>query len=198
MTAPTFPIYLTKEISNVTATAGTWTVTLSDVDGILIGSRFSVGGFTEPSWNVQNETVDALDQTLKTVTYSHGNATIASQEAWAQFQLRCTWISLENLEQFLGYEFAVGDEADWAQCQVDAACDWAYRTRRSAGYEDHPNACPGHDVGVGTVLYASQLVKQRGAIDGFASFEQQAFGAVPGQTLGTVLQLLGCKRPQVG
>lgn len=197
MAAPTFPIMLTKEVSNVTATSGTWTLTLSDVDGIIAGMRFAVGGFTTANWNVANDTVDSVNQTNKTVTYSNGNATVASQAAWAQFFLRCIWISLEELEAALGYEFDAGDTA-WAQAQVDAACDWAYRTRQNSGYEDHPNYAPGYDVKQGVILYASQLVKQRGAVDGYASFDAQAFNVAPGQSYAQILQLLGCKRPQVG
>ena len=197
MSAPTFPIYLTKEVSAVTATSGTWTLTLSDVDGIITGMKGTVGGFTTSSWNQPTVTITAVDQTNKTISYSHGNFTIAAQEAWAQFILRCSWTGIDDLERFLGYEFPAGD-VDWAQCQVDAANDWAFRTRRSAGYEDHPNTCPGHDVGVGTVLYASTLVKQRGAVDGFASFDNQGFGQAPGQSYAEILRLLGCKRPQVG
>lgn len=188
---------LTKEVSNVTATSGTWTLTLSDVDGIIAGMRFAVGGFTTANWNVANDTVDSVNQTNKTVTYSNGNATVASQAAWAQFFLRCIWISLEELEAALGYEFDAGDTA-WAQAQVDAACDWAYRTRQNSGYEDHPNYAPGYDVKQGVILYASQLVKQRGAVDGYASFDAQAFNVAPGQSYAQILQLLGCKRPQVG
>lgn len=197
MAAPTYPIMLTKEVTNVTATTGTWTLTLSDVDGIIAGMRFSVGGFTTANWNVANETVDSVNQTNKTVTYSQGNTTVASQAAWAQFHLKCTWITLEELEAALGYEFDAGDVA-WAEAQVDAACDWAYRTRQNSGYEDHPNYAPGHDVKQGVILYASQLVKQRGAVDGYASFDNQGFGQAPGQSYAQILQLLGCKRPQVG
>lgn len=197
MTAPTFPIYLDKTIETITATAGTWTLTLSDVDGIVAGMRFSTGGLQNPTWSRTGETVDSVNQTLKTVTYTHSNTTVALQDVWGQFHLNCDWITLTELENFLGYSFAGADIA-WAQAQVDASNDWAFRTRRSAGYQDHPDISPGHDASQGVVLYASQLVKQRGAVDGYASFDQQAFGATPGQTLGTILQLLGCKRPQVG
>lgn len=197
MTAPTFPIYLDKTIETITATAGTWTLTLSDVDGILAGMRFSTGGLQDPTWSRTGETVDSVNQTLKTVTYTHSNTTVALQDVWGQFHLNCDWITLTELENFLGYSFA-GADITWAQAQVDASNDWAFRTRRSAGYQDHPDISPGHDASQGVVLYASQLVKQRGAVDGYASFDQQAFGATPGQTLGTILQLLGCKRPQVG
>lgn len=196
MTAPTFPIQLTKELTNVEATAGTWTVTLSDIDGIIPGMKFTIGGFTTASWNV-TDTVDAINATNKTVTYAHGNATVASQEAWALFELACTWISLEDLEAALGYEFDAGDTA-WAEAQVSAANNWAYRMRQSSGYEDHPNFSPNPAAKQGVILYASQLVKQRGAVDGYASFENQAFGVAPGQSYAQILQLLGCKKPQVG
>jgi hypothetical protein len=197
MTAPTFPIYLDKEIESITATAGTWTLTLSNVDGIIQGMRFNTGGLQDPTWNREAELVDSVNLTLKTVTYTHSNTTLAPTDVWGQFHLVCDWISLTDLETFLGYSFA-GADITFAQAQVDASNDWAFRTRRSAGYQDHPNVAPGGDVQQGTLLYASQLVKQRGAIDGFASFEQQGFGTVPGQSYGTILQLLGCKRPQVG
>lgn len=197
MTQPTFPIQLTKEVSNVAAVSGTWTVTLSDVDGIIVGMRFSLGGFTNPSWNVTGETVDAINATNKTVTYSHANTTVTSQSAWAQFHLACEWIALEDLEAALGYTFDVGD-LGWAQAQVDAANDWCYKMRQSSGYEDHPNYAPTSAVKQGVILYASQLIKQRGAVDGYASFDNQGFGVAPGQTYAQILQLLGCKKPQVG
>lgn len=196
MTQPTFPIQLTKEISNVQAVSGTWTVTLSDVDGIITGMRFTIGGFTTRSWNT-TDTVDSVNYTNKTVTYSHGNANVTSQEAWAQFDLACEWIALEDLEGALGYTFDV-DDTPWAQAQVSAANNWAYRMRQSSGYKDHPNYAPNPAAKQGVILYASQLIKQRGAVDGFASFENQAFGAAPGQSYAQILQLLGCKKPQVG
>lgn len=197
MAAPKFPISLTKEVSNVSATAGTWTVTLSDVDGIISGMKFNIGGFTNNAWNLTNEVVDSVDATAKTVTYTHSNTTVTSQETWAQFDLACTWITLEDLEAALGYEFDAGDVA-WATAQVDAACVWAYRMRQSSGYEDHPNYAPNASAKQGVILYAAQLVKQRGAVDGFASFESQAFNVAPGQSYAQILQLLGCKKPQVG
>lgn len=197
MTAPTYPISLTKEVTNVVATAGTWTLTLSDIDGIIAGMRFDVGGFTTANWNVTNETVDSVDATNKTVTYTHSNNTVATQEAWAQFNLRCSWITLEELEEALGYEFDAGD-TNWAEAQVAAANVKCYQLRQGSGYEDHPNYAPNPSAKQGVILYASQLIKQRGAVDGYASFDNQGFGVAPGQSYAEILRLLGCKRPQVG
>lgn len=196
MTQPNFPISLSKEISNVVATSGTWTVTLSDVDGIIAGMRFTIGGFTTPSWNT-TDTVDLVNYTAKTVRYAHGNATVPSQETWAQFNLACEWIALEDLEAALGYTFDVTD-TPWAEAQVSAANNWSYQMRKSSGYEDHPNYAPNAAAKQGVILYASQLIKQRGAVDGYASFDNQGFGVAPGQSYAQILQLLGCKRPQVG
>jgi hypothetical protein len=198
MSAPSYPIYLTKEVSQATATAGAWTLTLSNVDGIIVGMKGSVGGFTVANYNHPTVTITAVNQTLNTISYTTGNVTLASTEVWAQFILQCSWINLDDLTDYLGYTFTAGTETDWAETQVSAANDWSFRTRRSAGYEDHPNIVPGNDSKVGTVLYASTLVKQRGAVDGFASFDNQGFGVAPGQSFAEILRLLGCKRPQVG
>jgi hypothetical protein len=198
MSAPTYPIYLTKEVSQATATAGAWTLTLSDVDGIIVGMKGSVGGFTVANYNHQTVTITAVDQTNKTISYSTGSVTLAAGEVWAQFILQCSWIDVDDLENYLGYSFPAGTEEAWAELQVNAANKWAFRTRRGSGYQDHPNTVPGNDVKVGTVLYASTLVKQRGAVDGFASFDNQGFGVAPGQSYAEILRLLGCKKPQVG
>ena len=197
MSAPTFPIYLLKEVSKVSATAGVWTLTLSDVDGIIVGSKASVGGFVTNSWNRPTLTVTAVNQTLKTITYSHSNTTVAETEVWAQFHLEVSWATLEDLELQLGYEFE-GDDITWATEQVAAANDWAFVARRNAGYQDHPQIVPGEKVKTGVIQYAQTLIRTRGAVDGFASFDQQSFAGVPGQSLGQIMSLLGVRRAQVG
>ncbi len=91
-----------------------------------------------------------------------------------------------------------GDDQTFLDRCVDAVNDrcWYYRSR--AGYQDHPNVAPGNDVILGVIMYAAQLYRQRGAVDGYASFDAQGFGVVPQQSLGQILALLGCKRPGVG
>lgn len=197
MTTPTFPIAIDKTATEITATGGVFTLTLSDVNGILVGSRVDIGGLPTAAWNTLNEEVTAVDATNKTITYTHGNFTIAPTEVWGQVHLETTWATTADVELFLGYD-ATGTDQDFIDSCVDAANDRCWYWRARAGYQDHPNVSPGSDVKQAVVLYAAQLVRQKGAIDGYASFEQQAFGSVPGQTFGTILQLLGCKRPQVG
>jgi len=197
VSAPTFPISLVKEVSAIKAQAGVWTLTLSDVDGIIVGSKGSVGGFTNSQWNRPTLTVTAVDTTNKKITYSHSNTTLAEVEQWAQFHLEVSWAALEDLELQLGYEFD-GDDIDWATLQIQSANDWAYIARRSAGYKDHPQVCPGEKVKAGVIQYAQTLIRTRGAVDGFASFDQQSFAGVPGQSLGQIMSLLGVRRAQVG
>lgn len=197
MSVPTFPISLVKEVSAISAVAGVWTLTLSDVDGIIVGSTGSVGGFTTSQWNRPTLTVTAVDQTNKTITYSHSNTTLAETEQWAQFHLNVSWATLADLEVQLGYEFE-GDDIDWATLQIQAANDWAYVARRNAGYKDHPQIVPGEKVKTGVIQYAQTLIRTRGAVDGFASFDQQSFSGVPGQSLGQIMSLLGVRRAQVG
>lgn len=197
MSAPTFPIALDKTVTNVAATSGLFTLTLSDTNGILIGSRIDVGGFNTASWNTMNEEVTAVNHTAKTIQYTHGNFTVPSQETWAQVHVEVTWITTADVENWLGFTTAGADATFLATC-TDAANDrcWQYRSR--ARYKDHPNVSPSSDVRLGTIMYAAQLYKQRGAVDGFASFDQQGFAVAPGQSLGQILALLGCKRPGVG
>lgn len=197
MTAPTFPIAIDKTATSITATSGVFTLTLSDVNGILVGSRVDIGGLPTAAWNTTSEEVTAVNATTKTIQYTHGNFTIAPTEVWGQVHIETTWASVADVELFLGFD-ATGDDQTFLESCTDAANDRCWYFRARAGYEDHPNVSPGSDVKQAVVLYASQLFRQRGAIDGYASFEQQSFGSVPGQTLGTILQLLGCKRPQVG
>lgn len=197
MTTPTFPIAIDKTVTNIEATAGVFTLTLSEVNGILVGSIVDIGGLPTQAWNLLNATVTAVDATNKTIQYSHGSFTIASTAVWGQVHLETTWADVDDVELFLGFD-AAGTDLDYLTACVDAANDrcWYYRSR--AGYQDHPNVAPGSDARQAVVLYASQLYRQRGAIDSFASFDNQGFGQVPGQSLAEILRLLGCKRPQVG
>ena len=197
MTTPTFPIVLDKTVESITATSGVFTLTLSDVNGIMAGSIVDVGGLPTASWNSLNQAVTSVDSTAKTITYTKGNFTIASQTVCGQVHLETTWASSTDVEIWLGFD-ATGDDQTFLDTCTDAANDrcWQYRAR--AGYQDHPNVSPSSDCKLAVIMYAAQLFRLRGAVDGYASFDQQSFGAVPGQSLGQILALLGCKRPQVG
>ena len=197
MSTPTFPIEIDKTVTKIEATAGVFTLTLSDVNGILVGSKVDIGGLPTAAWNTLNEEVTAVDATNKTIQYSHGNFTIAPTDVWGQVHIETTWATVDDVEIWLGFETTGDDLTFLTQC-VDAANDRCWYFRSRAGYKDHPNVSPGSDAKTAVVMYAAQLYRQRGAIDSYASFESQGFGAIPGASLGVILQLLGCKRPQVG
>lgn len=191
-------ISLNKEINKVSAVSGTYTLTLSDIAGIVIGATVSIKGLPNNAWNVENETVDAVNPTLKTVQVSHGNATIAEQEVDGILHINVQWIDAAYVETILGYEPS-GDDATYLDECVDAAEDWVWRMRQSSGYKyDHPNIAPSADIRLGTGLYALALFREKGTVDGFASFDGMNIPAVPTLSMGRILQLIGCKKPQVG
>lgn len=191
-------ISLNKEINKISAVSGTYTLTLSDVAGIVIGAKVDIQGLPTPSWNVNNETVDAVNPTLKTIQVSHGSATIAEQDVDGVLHLSVQWIDVEYVEVILGYE-TTGDDATYLDECVEAAEDWTWRMRQSSGYKyDHPNIAPSADIRLGCGLYALALFREKGTVDGFASFDGMNIPATPTLSMGRILQLIGCKKPRVG
>lgn len=190
-------IALNKAVSHVVATAGVWTLTLSDVDGILVGMKGNVDGFMTASWNTANVTITAVNTTNLTVTYSHGNTTVQSQDADANFHLSISWIDTAYVESLLGFTVSVSDQTFLDEC-LQSAQDWAYRKRAEAGYNPHPGYAAGADVRQGTGLYAVNLYRERGtAGDSMPGYE--AYGQYDRPVnLGRILQLLGVGRPQIG
>ena len=197
MSVPVFPIAIDKTVTAVEATSGTFTLTLDDVNGILVGSRVDVGGFNTPAWNTTDEEVTAVDATLKTIQYSHGNFTVAKQDTWAQVHLETSWASVTDVTDWLGFT-PTGTDYTNLVSDVDAANDRCWYWRARAGYKDHPNVSPGSDVKQAVVQYAATLYRDRGtsgdtyaAYDGLGQFDRPV-------TMARIMQLLGCKRPQVG
>lgn len=195
MSAPNFPIYLTKEIQKVSAVAGVWTLTLSDVDGILVGTRVSVGGLVTTSWNVQNVAVTAVNQTAKTIRYSHSNATVAEAEVWGQAHVAVSWGTIEEVEDFLGFE-AEGADADYLGNCLTASQDFCFRRRSASGYKDHPQVVPSPDVRLAVVIYAATLFREKGSVDSFTSYQNMGL-QIPAGGLGQIFRLLGVNKAQI-
>lgn len=196
MTTPTFPIAIDKTATNIAATSGVFTLTLNETNGIQIGSRVDIGGLPTAAWNTLDETVTAVDDTLKTIQYSHGNFTIASQAVWGQVHIETQWATVADVEIWLGYT-PTGDDLTMLETCVDAANDRCWKWRSNAGYQDHPNVSPGSDIKEAVILYAAILYRERGTTgDTFASFDAMGQFAQP-VTLGRVKQLLGIGRAQV-
>jgi hypothetical protein len=108
-----------------------------------------------------------------------------------------TWIASGDVITWLGVEPANANDVEYLSSAVAASNAFCYRKRREAGYSDQTSVVPDAAVKQGTILYAAMLYRERGAVDGFASFD--SFNtAAPTLSLSRVMQLLGCGRPQVG
>lgn len=114
------------------------------------------------------------------------------------FTPTCTWIASGDVVSWLGIDQATYNDAEFIKQCVDAANQFCWRKRANAGYSDSLTTVPSADVKHGTIVYAAMLYRERGAIDGFASFDGFGTGGAPTLTLGRVMQLLGCGKPQVG
>lgn len=189
-------ISLNKDITNVVATAGVWTLTLSDVDGCQVGMKADIGGLPTAAWNVNAATITDVNTTALTVQYSHGNFTVTSTAiTTGLLHIETNWCDVDYVEIALGFSPS-GDDATYLASCVDAANDWAFIRRAEAGYSDHPNIAKGSSVRMGTALYAVALYRERGSVDSFASFADTPTPGIIG-TMGQINKLLGIPRSQV-
>jgi len=108
----------------------------------------------------------------------------------------CSWISSADVTSWLGIDVATANDTAFIAVCVSAANSWAYRKRREAGYTDSLSTAPDGAAKLGTIMYAATQYRSRGAVDGFASFDSMGM-ASPTMSLGQIMQLLGCGRPQV-
>lgn len=108
----------------------------------------------------------------------------------------CSWITSADVTSWLGIEVATANDTAFIAVCVSAANSWAFRKRREAGYTDSLTTAPDGAAKLGTVMYAAMQYRSRGAVDGYASFDSMGMGS-PTMSLGQIMQLLGCGRPQV-
>jgi hypothetical protein len=109
----------------------------------------------------------------------------------------CTWITAQQIEDWLGIGTATAaDTAFLTSCAL-AANSFAYRRRLEAGYKNESlTTVPNGSVSLGTIMYGGALYRQRGGVTDFASFD----GLGTGGTMGLspmIKQLLGVDRPAV-
>ena len=105
------------------------------------------------------------------------------------------WTTSEMVAAALGPS-VTADPAWLDQC-VDAANAWAPRKRVEAGYVDDPDVAPDAAAALGTTMYAVALYRERGAVDGYPSFEDLSSFAPTGGSMGQIKRLLGIGRGQV-
>jgi hypothetical protein len=110
----------------------------------------------------------------------------------------CTWITNQNVLDWLGVAPATANDTAFVTVCTDAANALAFRRRRSSGYTDALATAPSADVKLGTIMYAGGLYRARGTsgFEGFAAFESMSAGG-PAVAMGEILRLWGCNRAQV-
>jgi hypothetical protein len=110
----------------------------------------------------------------------------------------CTWITTASLITYLGVDITnPSDDYTLATQATNAANDFCYRRRQESGYFDSLTVSPGHDVSLGTKMYAAALWRARGSVqDTFATFDGMGSAPVSAMT-PMIKQLLGIDRPQV-
>lgn len=110
------------------------------------------------------------------------------------FTQTCTWITQQNVLDWLGISVAsAGDQTFVTTCAA-AANAFCFRRRQEASYIDSLTTVPSQDVYLGTVMYAGMLYKSRGTVDVFSSFQDMGQTPVVGMN-GQIKQLLGIDRP---
>jgi len=111
----------------------------------------------------------------------------------------CTWVATNaDLITYLGVDITnPSDDYTLVGQARNAANDFCYRRRQESGYFDSLTTSPGHDVTLGTLMYAAALWRSRGSVqDTFATFDGMGSAPVSAMT-PMIKQLLGIDRPQV-
>jgi hypothetical protein len=108
-----------------------------------------------------------------------------------------TWATVDDVLAFLRIAPASPqDLAEVGACTA-AANEWCYDRRQAAGYVDELDVVPGPRVLRGVVLFAGELYREGGSLDGFSSFAELPPGLDVRGTFGQVKRLLGINRPVV-
>lgn len=107
------------------------------------------------------------------------------------------WTTAAQIATALGPSVTV--DPPWADMCAAAADAWARRKRLEAGYDDTASGDnpPSADVGLGTTMYGVALYRERGAVDGYPSFEDLSSFAPTGGSFGQIRRLLGIGRGRV-
>ena len=112
------------------------------------------------------------------------------------FSPSCSWITSADVTSWLGIEVATANDTAFIAVCVSAANSWAFRKRREAGYTDSLSTAPDGAAKLGCINFAAMQYRSRGSVDSYASFDSMGMGA-PTMSLGQIMALLGCGKPQV-
>mgnify|MGYP003639791598 CR=1 FL=1 len=108
----------------------------------------------------------------------------------------CTWVSAQDLYDYLGIGVATQSDANYLTICAAAASQFSWRRRSESGYTDSLTVAPSQDVKLGAIMYGSAMYRARGSIETFSSFQDMGVSPVTGLN-GIIRQLLGIDRPQV-
>jgi hypothetical protein len=144
-----------------------------------------------------NEEIARPNQIIYAATGSNVDY-VAFYAGTVTYTQNCTWVTTAALITYLGVSISnPSDDFTLAEQARNAGNDFCYRRRQEAGYFDSLTTSPGHDVTLGTLMYAAALWRSRGSIEtAFAAFD--TMGTPTQQSLTPIVkQLLGIPRPAV-
>ena len=177
-------------------------VTIAGVDATFNGTYTVVGlpqyyftGVDDQGFFVYDIEAPIANQVLYAKTAD--NVNIVAATGTLTTTPVCTWITAQQIEDWLGIGTATAaDTAFLTSCAL-AANSFAYRRGLEAGYRNESLiTVPNGSVSLGTIMYGGALYRQRGGVTDFASFD----GLGTGGTMGLspmIKQLLGVDRPAV-
>lgn len=187
----------TKAITNAVAVSGVHTLTLLEVANLYVGDTIYVNGVSQ-DFN-GSHVITVVNETNKTVSFTQGNQShSALSNLTGQLEVRPQWCNSSDVLSWLGIDIATANDTAYVDTCVLASNEWCFRKRQEAGYlTDRTAFFPSADVHLGAVNYAAMQYRNRGAIDGFASFDSFG-GGTPTMSLGQIMALLGVGKAQVG
>jgi len=144
-----------------------------------------------------NEDVARPNQIIYAATGSNVDY-VVTYAGTVTYTQSCTWVTVAALITYLGVSISnPSDDYTLAEQARNAGNDFCYRRRQEAGYFDSLTTTPGHDVTLGTLMYAAALWRSRGSIEtAYAAFD--TMGTPTQQSLTPIVkQLLGIPRPAV-
>lgn len=192
-------------VTKAALSANVVTLTLDSISGLRVGYKANVQGVDTPAQPhfdgvhtltaVTTTVVNAVN--VYTIQYAKNHANIAQYDCAGFVRIICEWIDAADVEDWLGVAPATQADEDYLASCVDAANQWAYDRRQAAGYhKDLANVVPTDSVRLGTVMYAASQYRERASVDSFSSFQDLGTTAPVG-SIGSILRLLGCNKPQV-
>ena len=169
------------------------TLTLDTVAGLAVGEHVRV-------YNVGNQidgahTLTGVDAVDDKVTFHDNGDTFAELVVDGVLVDVVTWIGPEDVEVYVG-QVSDPDDVAWLDVCVEAANEWSFDRRRTAGYLDNPTVTPGGRVHAGVVMLAAQFFREKGSAVGYATYDTMQM-TPPVNKRAEIMSLLGIGKAKV-